>query len=74
MLNKVSCEYEITDIEADAQLDLKRGVVVTNAKSDPIELTDVFGPQSFHDDDYTFYYNNIKENVAKRIKAFHGKN
>ncbi len=28
------------------------------------------GPASFHDNDYTFYYNNIKENVAKRIATY----
>lgn len=31
---------------------------------------DVFGPQSFHNGDYTFYYNNIQDNVAKRIAAY----
>ncbi len=31
---------------------------------------DVFGPQSFHNGDYTFYYNNIKDNVAKRVAAY----
>jgi len=33
-------------------------------------LTDFFGPQSFHNGDYTFYYNNIKDNVAKRIATY----
>ena len=70
MLNEESGEYEITDIGADAQLILDRGVVLTNAKADPIGHSDFFGPQSFHDDDYNFYYNNIKDNVAKRIEAY----
>ena len=60
----------IGDIGADAQLNIARGVVVTNAKSEPIPLTDFFGPQSFHNGDYTFYYNNIKDNVATRIAAY----
>ena len=29
-----------------------------------------FGPEGHHGEDYTFYYNNIKANVAKRIAAF----
>ena len=60
----------IGDIGADARLNTARGVVVTNAKSEPIPLTDFFGPQSFHNGDYTFYYNNIKDNVATRIAAY----
>ena len=60
----------IGDIGADAQVNTARGVVVTNAKSAPIPLTDFFGPQSFHNGDYTFYYNNIKDNVAKRIATY----
>ncbi|MBQ6621067.1 MAG: DUF3089 domain-containing protein [Thermoguttaceae bacterium] len=70
VLNEKTVEYEIGEIGADAQLVLDRGVVLTHADSAPIELTDFFGPESFHNDDYTFYYNNIKDNVAKRIAAF----
>ncbi len=33
-------------------------------------MEEIFGPQSFHNGDYTFYYNNIKDNVAKRIAAY----
>jgi len=43
-------------------------VSTTTAK--PIDAKDFFGPASFHDNDYTFYYNNIKENVAKRIATY----
>jgi len=60
----------IGDIGADAQVNTARGVVVTKANSEPIPLTEFFGPQSFHNGDYTFYYNNIKDNVAKRIAAY----
>jgi hypothetical protein len=70
MLNEKAARYEIKNIGADAQVNLARGVIVTNAKAAPIALTDFFGPQSFHDDDYTFYYNNIKDNVANRIAAY----
>jgi predicted amidohydrolase YtcJ len=29
-----------------------------------------FGPEGHHGEDYTFYYNNIKANVAKRVAAY----
>ncbi|MGX8703481.1 MAG: DUF3089 domain-containing protein [bacterium] len=59
----------ITDIGADAQVIPGRGVILTNANAEPI-AAEVFGPQSFHNGDYTFFYNNIKDNVAKRIAAY----
>ena len=70
VLDEEAGEYVIGDVGADAQLNLERGVVVTNADSDPMEMPELFGPASFHDDDYTFFYNNIKDNVAKRIAAY----
>ncbi len=70
MLNEKTVAYEISDIGADAKVDLSRGVIVTNAKYDQTAAADFFGPQSFHEDDYTFYYNNLKDNVAKRIAAY----
>jgi len=47
-----------------------RGAVLTNADSAPINGAAVFGPQSFHSGDHSFYYKNIKDNAAKRIAAF----
>jgi len=70
MPNLKAGRYEITDIGADAQVVLKRGVIVTNARYDHPAAAEFFGPQSFHEDDYTFYYNNLKDNVAKRIAAY----
>ena len=70
MPNVELLRYEITDIGADAQVVLKRGVIVTNAKWDHPADPEFFGPQSFHEDDYTFYYNNLKDNVAKRVAAY----
>ena len=70
MPNMKARRYEITDIGADAQVVLSRGVIVTNAKYDHPADAKFFGPQSFHEDDYTFYYNNLKDNVAKRIAAY----
>jgi len=70
MPNEKAGRYEITDIGADAQVVPARGVIVTNAKYDHPAAAEFFGPQSFHEDDYTFYYNNLKDNVAKRIAAY----
>lgn len=68
--------FEIADVGADAQVIPSRGVVVTHAEMEPIpdELLDLFnesfGPDGRHESDYAFYYNNIKDNVAKRIAAY----
>ena len=70
MPNMKARRYEITDIGADAQVVLSRGVIVTNAKYDHPADAKFFGPQSFHEDDYTFYYNNLKDNVAKRVSSY----
>ena len=61
---------EIRNIGGDAQVCLARGTVVTNAKAVPNEMTDIAGPQCYHQDDYSIFYNNIKDNVAKRIAAY----
>ena len=34
------------------------------------EGAEMFGPESCHLHDYGFFFNNIKQNVADRIKAF----
>ena len=71
VLDESTDRTEISDIGADAQVIPERGVVLTNARHEPmVGVTEIFGPQSFHNGDYTFYYNNIKENVAKRIAAY----
>ena len=70
MLNNETGDYEITDVGADAQVVLDRGVVVTNTTYDQYAAAEFFGPQSFHEDDYTLYYNNLKDNVAKRVAAY----
>lgn len=61
---------EIRDIVGDAQMNLARGTVVTNADAVPNDLYEYTGPQSYHQDDYSIFYNNIKDNVAKRIAAY----
>ena len=68
--------FEIADIGADAQFIPSRGVIVTHAEMEPIpeELIELFnasfGPDGRHETDYSFYYNNIKDNVAKRIATY----
>ena len=72
--NEKTDEFAIADSGADAQLNLERGVVVMNANFEPMEMTELFGSQSFHNGDYIFYYNNIKDNVAKRIATYRANN
>ena len=74
--NETTGETEIQDIGADAQINLARGVVVTNARITPTSAeiakagAEFFGPDGRHAYDYMYYYNNIKANVAKRVEAY----
>lgn len=69
--NEAAGTLEIVPNAADAQLNLKRGVVITTTKvMEPVAGTTVFGPASYHEGDYALYYNNIKANVAARIEAY----
>ena len=34
------------------------------------EMVEFSGPESFHQDDYSIFYNNVKDNVVKRIAAY----
>jgi hypothetical protein len=76
VVNEKTGKPEIVDLGADAQLNVARGVVVTNAKGEPMEeakakvAAEFFGPDGRHGEDYMFYYNNIKDNVAKRVAAY----
>ena len=63
-------ETAIRDIGGDAQVNLARGTVITNADVVPNEMHEYTGPQSYHQNDYSIFYNNIKDNVAKRIAAY----
>ena len=75
-VNELTGEPEISDIGADAKINLARGSVITNAKAVPMPeeaakiAAEFFGPDGRHGEDYTFYYNNIKANVAKRIATY----
>lgn len=75
-LNEKTGEVEMGDIGADAQVFPDRGVVVTHAKGEKMTeekaavATAFFGPDGRHGEDYALFYNNIKDNVAKRIAAY----
>ncbi len=74
--NEETGEYTVADVGADAQIVLSRGTIITNAEPDPMSdeeasiTAEFFGPGARHENDYTYYYNNIKANVAKRIAAY----
>nr|AFQ23784.1 esterase [uncultured bacterium] len=60
---------------ADARVDTVRGsVIVTTADAAtytiPADGAPLFGPESYHLHDYGFFFNNFKQNVADRVKAF----
>lgn len=60
---------------ADARVDTVRGsVIVTTVDANlyaiPADAADLFGPESYHLHDYGFFYNNMKQNIADRIKAY----
>lgn len=68
---------------ADAQLDVERGVVLCSNGNlpfinvDKLGIPNVFGPKSYHNGDYAFYYYNIMDNVKVRSDAWfasHGGN
>ena len=61
---------KIVNLDVDAQVNLARGVIVTTTKEPVTNMPEFFGPASFHENDYSFFYNNIKENVAKRIATY----
>ena len=73
VLNLETLKHEFKDVSADAQINMERGVVVTKPNCPFNPITWLFGPASFHDNDYGLFYNNIKENVAKRIATYKAK-
>ena len=72
VVNRITGTPEVRDIGADAQVIPERGTVVTNADAELLELppADLFGPQSYHEDDYAIFYNNVKDNVSTRVEAY----
>ena len=56
---------------ADAQIDTERGTLITHAdKQYAMPPSALFGPASFHLNDFDLFYVNIQENAAGRIDAF----
>ncbi len=55
---------------ADARLDTERGVVVCTAEAAYIDAVELFGPESFHNNDYAFYYENLRENIKQRVENY----
>ena len=64
-------EFEVIPEAADAQLNTKRGVVVTHTDVlEPMDPVMGFGPESYHGGDYTLWYTNIQENVQSRVDRY----
>ena len=61
---------KIVKLDVDAQVNLARGVIVTTTKEPVTNMPEFFGPASFHENDYSFFYKNLQENVAKRIETY----
>lgn len=57
---------------ADAQVDLSRGVVITNTANVDIIApgSATFGRGVYHKYDYAFYYYNLRKNANDRIEAY----
>jgi len=76
ILDDETGERSMGDVGADAQINLARGVVVTNAKVPRVSeyvaqvSAQFFGPDGRHAYDYMYYFNNIKENANKRVAAY----
>ncbi len=76
--NKGSLQLDgtIGEALADAKLDVERGSVIcstADVKTYASQAVDLFGPASFHPQDYSFYYVNLMENIGDRAKAFQEK-
>ena len=80
--DEVSEQYtEKTPGVADARVDPTRGVVLRSPGGgysfmDVVEgpMGAMFGPESYHDKDYGFYFKNIQDNVKVRIAAYFKEN
>ena len=73
-MGSLNSEGEIAVGIADARIDMERGVVVCESVQQIPELQagmlEYFGPESYHLQDYSLYYGNLKKNIADRIAAF----
>ncbi|MFT0898970.1 DUF3089 domain-containing protein [Candidatus Methanoprimaticola sp. MG2] len=65
--------YRVVEGFADARVDLDRGSVIVESVDPEVYSNGaeaLFGPQSYHGQDYDFFYMNIRENAGDRIEAF----
>jgi hypothetical protein len=77
VVNMETGDMEYRDVGADAQVDLKRGVIICHAdypfigegEADDLAVS-LFGTESFHNGDYPFFFNNIRQNVKTRIDSY----
>ena len=73
-LGSLGVDGEIEYNTADARVDMERGVVICESVDVVPELQEVmqeyFGPESYHLQDYSLYFMNLRQNVADRIEAF----
>lgn len=64
---------------ADATVDTSRGVVVCST-ADPVQyaipssMSSIFGTGSFHGNDISFYYYDLRANAEARVKSYFGLN
>lgn len=71
IFNEKTGSYEIKQGLADAQLNTGRGVVVCNTEKENYTASvELFGTASLHNNDYAFYYENLRENVKTRVERF----
>lgn len=71
LMNEDTGSYEIRQNVADAQVDPERGVVICT--TDQVAFTtagELFGPESFHNNDYALYYENLRENIKQRVQNY----
>ena len=73
---KTRIVYDSVPGLADARLDVERGVVISSgeglsyiSQTNP-QLSAYYGERSYHNNDYSFFYYNIRENVAARTAAW----
>lgn len=68
--------YVKAPVNADAQVDTERGVVICTVKELPFistinpAIAAFFGPESYHNGDYPFYLDNLRENVKLRADRY----
>ena len=76
MSNKPAAETSRIGEIPEAALYTVRGSVVVSSIAEkdlyaiPADGAAMFGPESYHLHDYGFFFNNFKQNVADRVKAF----